>query len=112
MPSIHSKQCKGSGSINGKDGPKCDTCWNLRKEKGSKYTTDYVKIWGINIWMAIERSKNSELMATDKEAIMDLLKTKYRYLTTDGMELMVEAEAQIKYITQMEGIHFNLTNNE
>ena len=60
--------------MNGKDGPQCDTCWNLRKEKGLKSTTDYVNRWVIKIYMSIEGREKSELMATNKEAIMDLLK--------------------------------------
>ena len=43
---------------------------------------------------------------------MDLLKTQREYLTPDGTELMVEAEAQLKYITHMGGIHSTLPNNE
>ena len=31
LSSIHLKQCKGIGTMNGKDRPQCDTCWNLRK---------------------------------------------------------------------------------
>ena len=45
LPSIHLKQCKGSGTMSSKVGPQCDTCWNLHKEKGSKSTTNYMKRW-------------------------------------------------------------------
>ena len=75
MPSLRVKQCNGIGSINGKDGPPCDSCWNLRKDKGSKSTTDYVKRWGIKIQISIELREKSELMATDKDAIIDVLST-------------------------------------
>ena len=60
--------------------------------------------------MAIERRENSELMANDKEAIMDILKPQCKYLTSDGTELMVEAKAHIKYITHMKGIQSALPN--
>ena len=43
---------------------------------------------------------------------MDLLKTQRKYITPNGMELMVESEAHLKYITHMEGIHSTFHNNE
>ena len=61
--------------------------------------------------MVIERRKKSELMAPDKESIMDLIKAQCKYLTPDDTELMVESKAQIKYITHMELIHYALPNN-
>ena len=98
--------------MNGKYRPQCDTYWNLRKYKVSKYTTNYVKIQGINIQMVIERRKKSELMAPNKEAIMDIIKAQCKYLTPDDTELTVEAKAQLKYITYMEVIKYALPNNE
>ena len=94
--------------MNGKYWPQCDACWSLRKEKGSKYTTNYVQRWVMNIQMAIECREKSELIATDKQAIMDLLKTQCKYQTIDGTELMVEAKSQLKYTTPMDWIHSTL----
>ena len=62
--------------------------------------------------MDIECRDKSELMATDKEAIIDILKIQHKYRTTDGTELMFEAKDQLKYIIHMEGIHSDLPNNE
>ena len=54
--------------------------------------------------MATEQKEKSELVATDKEVIMDLLKIQRKYITPNGTELMVESKAHLKYITHLEGI--------